>query len=136
MKIHQKELHRKVWGEEYWIVNNDKYCGKLLVLHKGYRCSLHYHEKKDETFYVNDGKVKFYMDGVIKILSPGSSVHVKPGTKHLFEGLETSSIFEFSTHHDDNDVTRITESERVSDSLEVKLKARIKNERNTKNKRS
>ncbi len=46
----------KEWGEERWIVNRD-YCGKLLILKKGFRCSLHYHKNKDETFYVNKGKV-------------------------------------------------------------------------------
>ena len=47
----------KGWGFEKWIVNNEEYCGKLLYLVKGKRCSWHYHILKDEVFYVQSGKV-------------------------------------------------------------------------------
>jgi len=48
----QKVKHvEKVWGSEDWIVNRE-YCGKVLNLNKGFRCSMHYHKNKDETFYV------------------------------------------------------------------------------------
>jgi len=47
----------KKWGYEEWIVNTDKYCGKLLYLQKGKRCSMHFHQVKDETFYILQGKV-------------------------------------------------------------------------------
>ena len=43
---------KKVWGKELWIVNCDKYCGKLLYLDKGATSSYHYHKEKQETFYV------------------------------------------------------------------------------------
>ena len=48
---------KKVWGQEEWVVNNDKYCGKILTVKKGFRCSLHYHKKKHETFYVLEGNL-------------------------------------------------------------------------------
>ena len=47
----------KGWGYEDWIVNNDKYCGKELFFKKGKRCSYHYHELKDETFYIASGQL-------------------------------------------------------------------------------
>jgi len=47
----------KGWGYESWIVNNQDYCGKLLFFKKDKRCSWHYHENKDETFYVQSGKL-------------------------------------------------------------------------------
>ena len=28
------EIHEKAWGHELWIINNEKYCGKLLVFKK------------------------------------------------------------------------------------------------------
>lgn len=31
--------------------------GKILTLKKGFRCSLHTHKIKDETFYILDGEV-------------------------------------------------------------------------------
>lgn len=53
----------KGWGFEKIICNSQKYCGKLLYIAKGRRTSLHYHKLKDETFYIQSGKVKiFYSD--------------------------------------------------------------------------
>lgn len=50
----------KSWGYEDWIVNNDKYCGKVLFFKKDKSCSLHYHKLKEETFYVQSGKLFVY----------------------------------------------------------------------------
>ena len=55
------DLMKKVekgWGYELWIHNDEEYCGKLLYFKKGKKCSLHYHEKKKETFYLQDGKLE------------------------------------------------------------------------------
>ena len=54
----------KGWGFEKWIVNNEEYCGKLLYLVKGKKCSWHYHVLKDEVFYVQSGRILlFYSEG-------------------------------------------------------------------------
>jgi D-lyxose ketol-isomerase len=47
----------KGWGGEKWIVNNDLYCGKWLLVLKDKMCSVHFHEIKDETFYCHSGSV-------------------------------------------------------------------------------
>jgi len=95
----------KKWGEERWLVNRD-YCGKLLILKKGFRCSMHHHKNKDETFYINKGKVLLELDGKKTIMKPGQAQLVMPGQKHRFTGLEDSEIIEFSTHHEDSDSYR------------------------------
>ena len=100
----------KVWGHEEWIANNDKYCGKKLVLRKGFSCSMHHHKIKDETFYLESGKVLLEMeyDGEKskRLLTPGDVQHIKIGMWHRFIGLEDSEIFEFSTFHMDADSYR------------------------------
>ena len=95
----------KAWGEERWIVNRD-YCGKLLVLKKGFRCSMHHHKNKDETFYINKGRVLLELEGSKFIMKPGQALLIEPNQKHRFTGLEDSEIIEFSTHHDDSDSYR------------------------------
>ena len=50
----------KGWGYEKWIVNNKMYCGKLLFFDEGKRCSWHYHKLKDETFYLQSGRILLY----------------------------------------------------------------------------
>ncbi|MCB0324429.1 MAG: cupin domain-containing protein [Bdellovibrionales bacterium] len=100
-----KKIVPKAWGHEEWIVNAE-YCGKKLVLNEGCCCSLHYHKLKDETFYIASGKVGFQYNDLLFVLRPGDSLLIPPGTKHRFYGLEHSQIFEFSTHHLEEDSYR------------------------------
>ena len=111
-KMTQHKEVEKVWGKEIWIVNRD-YCGKKLVLNKGFRCSMHYHKSKDETFYVIKGRVLIEIGKKRQFMLPGDSVWIPPGAKHRFTGLENSEIIEFSTHHEDSDSYRETESGKV-----------------------
>ena len=51
----------KGWGYELWIANNDDYCGKLLHVVKDRHLSFHFHKKKSETFYVQNGKMLVFL---------------------------------------------------------------------------
>jgi len=100
----------KVWGSEEWIVNTDKYCFKKLYLNKGFRCSIHYHKNKDETFVIESGKVLMEVDDEKKLMVKGDKIRIKSGIKHRFSGIENSVIIEVSTHHEDDDSYRNTQS--------------------------
>lgn len=108
----------KGWGYELWIVNSDLYCGKLLRFEEGKRCALHYHARKDETFFVSRGLVAIHYckslteyvalareqkPMLLKILAGGQPFYVSPGMVHMIEARTLSDIFEFSTHHEDGD---------------------------------
>ena len=104
----------KGWGYEKWIVNTDLYCGKLLYLRAGKRCSWHYHRQKDETFYIQSGEVLLiYGDdndmekAKMKILKPGDKFYVYPGLRHQMQARVDTELFEFSTQHFDEDSNRI-----------------------------
>ena len=104
----------KGWGFEKWIVNSKLYCGKLLYFVKGKRCSWHYHELKDEVFYIQSGKilVKYSRGDDINeaeeiILNPGDNFHVWTGLRHQMIAIEDTELFEFSTQHFDSDSHRI-----------------------------
>lgn len=97
---------KKVWGEEQVIVNRKDYCGKLLFLNKGYRSSSHYHQKKDETFYVFRGKILMEVGKKKWIMKHGDIQHIAPMCIHRFTGLTDAGIIEFSTHHNDLDSYR------------------------------
>ncbi len=113
MQVIKPESHKKVWGSEEWIVNRD-YCGKIMNLKKGFRCSIHYHKIKDETFLFLKGKVLLELENEKRIMKPGEVVLIEPGVKHRFTGLENSKIIEFSTHHEDGDSYREVESGKVN----------------------
>jgi len=114
-------VHIKVWGSEEWIVNAD-YCGKILNLSAGYRCSIHNHKLKDETFLLIEGLVLLETwqlknekleDYRSKVLDKYDSYRIFPGTPHRFTGILNSKIIEFSTHHEDSDSYRYSSSEKV-----------------------
>jgi mannose-6-phosphate isomerase-like protein (cupin superfamily) len=104
----------KGWGREVWIANNEKYCGKILKIKKGKRCSLHYHSLKTETFFLRAGRlivrVKESADSsVIEEfeLGPGDCMDVPSGLVHQMEALEDTELYEFSTQHFDSDSFRL-----------------------------
>ena len=104
----------KGWCYEKWIVNTDEYCGKLLHFIKGKKCSWHYHKLKDETFYLQEGKllVKYSDNDNLDeanevILERGDKFHVYRGLRHQMFAMEDTDMFEFSTQHFDSDSHRI-----------------------------
>jgi len=108
----------KGWGHEKWIVNCEKYCGKLLFFNKDKRCSWHYHKIKDEVFYLQSGRMKIYYSeeddletAKELILNPGQNFHVYIGLRHQMVALEDSELFEFSTEHFDSDSYRIVKGD-------------------------
>jgi len=93
----------KPWGwEEIW-AQSDKYVGKILSLKSGHRLSRQYHQVKDETIYVQNGNLHLEIgdDEIeIKILSPGASYRIRPGTVHRFAAPPSRmpvTLFEIST---------------------------------------
>jgi quercetin dioxygenase-like cupin family protein len=128
------EFHRKGWGYEKWMANSELYCGKLLVVYGGLRCSVHYHKLKDETFYLNDGLILMRVweepyklpksrawhaaKGMAFIgdpprpneflMHPGDRIVIPPNTPHQFLGVDPkSTIIEISTQHFEEDSYRI-----------------------------
>lgn len=100
----------KGWGSETWLVNNNKYCGKILHILKDKINSWHYHKLKTETFYVQSGLIRLFYswDNDFSLaeqvdLTPNTAFHIEPGLKHRMYGLEESEILEFSTTHYDDD---------------------------------
>jgi mannose-6-phosphate isomerase-like protein (cupin superfamily) len=107
---HKKE---KVWGYEIFVHNSKSYCGKILVLKKGKKSSLHYHIKKKETFYIQRGKLLMRIVDQMGnssefTMQKGDSVDIDAGVKHQFVGIdEVTEIIEFSTQHFDEDTIRV-----------------------------
>lgn len=108
-------MHQRGWGVEHWIENLPEYCGKLLVLENGKRCSLHFHMKKRETMYLQAGAVDILFvdpdtgkEYMIELL-PGDSIMIPPGQVHQIINRQNghSLLFEFSTMHEESDSYRV-----------------------------
>lgn len=101
----------KVWGEEIWLVNNELYCGKLLLVNRNAHSSYHCHHRKRETFMALEGCVLLIIEGKEHILAPFTRPKtIEPGEKHKFVGQTAAVLLEVSTHHEDSDVERFSES--------------------------
>jgi mannose-6-phosphate isomerase-like protein (cupin superfamily) len=103
----------KGWGYELIIINKE-YCGKILHFNQNAKMSMHFHIKKDETWYVSKGKFIFrWIDTSNAKLNEeyfcqGESIIISQGLPHQLEAIEESEIIEFSTHHFDNDSYRVS----------------------------
>ncbi|MFI5322038.1 MAG: cupin domain-containing protein [Thermodesulfobacteriota bacterium] len=101
----------KPWGYELWWAHTDKYVGKILHINKGESLSYQYHEVKDESLYLYSGKMTMDIEeegGVRETvtLSAGSSVRIRPFTKHRMTAIEECDVLEVSTPEID-DIVRI-----------------------------
>ncbi|MGE0392920.1 MAG: cupin domain-containing protein [Vicinamibacterales bacterium] len=100
----------KPWGYEIHWAHTDRYVGKILHINAGEALSLQYHLKKDETVYVQRGRLRYEIerDGVMTTLDlgPGDALHVSPGTIHRMTAVEDTDVLEASTPELD-DVVRL-----------------------------
>ena len=102
---------KKPWGAEEIIEHNEHYVVKRLIMKKGHRCSLQYHEKKKETIFVISGSLNITLGNDTnnlneKVYSSGDSLTLNPGQIHRMEAIEDSIYLEASTPELD-DVIRL-----------------------------
>jgi mannose-6-phosphate isomerase len=100
----------KPWGFELHWAKTDRYVGKLIHVNAGHALSLQYHKVKDETIYLQSGRLEFEIqdgDALVKReMHPGERVHITANTIHRMTAIEDSDIFEVSTPELD-DVVRL-----------------------------
>jgi len=112
-KKEEAEIVQKGWGSEVIFANNEMYCGKLLRFNKGARFSMHFHMKKDETWYLAEGTIRLnWIDTKdaskkSEVVRVGEVIRNRPGEPHQVEALSDAVIFEVSTTHFDEDSYRV-----------------------------
>ena len=105
------KIIEKPWGKEELLEINDFYVLKKLTMWKNHRCSLQYHNHKQETIYVLSGKLRIFTgksenELSSKIYVPNETLTLLPGVVHRMEGVEDCVYLEASTPQLD-DVVRI-----------------------------
>jgi mannose-6-phosphate isomerase len=101
----------KPWGWELVWAEAGDYVGKLLFVRAGESLSLQYHEVKDESWLVHEGRARLELGAVGGDLAPieiraGDAFRFRPGTVHRATALEDTLVIEVSTPHLD-DVVRL-----------------------------
>lgn len=104
MAKQQIERVEKPWGYELIWARTGDYVGKILHINRGHKLSLQYHRVKEETIYLQSGKMNFVFEnehGEMQeiLLSPGDAHHIPTGRKHRMIALEDCDVFEVSTPH-------------------------------------
>jgi len=93
----------KGWGHEFIWVSNDQYCSKLMKFDTGKKFSMHFHAKKEETWYILDGQFEVrWIDTTdasekSQSLLPGDVWHNEPLKPHRLICIEAGTIIEVST---------------------------------------
>ena len=103
----------KPWGYEIVWAETDRYVGKILHISKGQKLSRQYHNRKDETFYVQSGEMDLEVgrDADIKVIhmKAGDSFHCVPLTVHRMVAVTDVDVLEASTP-DLDDVVRLEDA--------------------------
>jgi len=74
----------------------------FFTVKKGFSRGGHYHEKKDEVFYVIDGRIRARFvdldtnEREEHILPKGTRLRLKPRCWHIFYGIDDASVVEYS----------------------------------------
>jgi dTDP-4-dehydrorhamnose 3,5-epimerase-like enzyme len=110
--IEKLPVTREVTGAKRWMENRGEFIqityGEefrhlvLFEIRKGFSRGSHFHEKKEEIFYVFSGKIRAaFMDMDTlrpeeRVLEKGDRIRVQPRCGHLFYGLEDTVVVEYS----------------------------------------
>jgi mannose-6-phosphate isomerase-like protein (cupin superfamily) len=94
----------KPWGWELVWAEADDYVGKLLFVRAGESLSLQYHEVKDESWLVQEGRATLELgevDGKLEVfeIGPGDAFRYRPRTVHRVTAIEDTLVIEVSTNH-------------------------------------
>jgi mannose-6-phosphate isomerase-like protein (cupin superfamily) len=101
----------KPWGWELVWAESETYVGKLLFVRAGEALSLQYHELKDESWLVREGRALLEVGDSAEALesiaiAAGDAFRFRPGTVHRVTALEDTLVLEVSTPQLD-DVVRV-----------------------------
>ncbi len=89
------EFVQVAYREEIWHL-------ALFEIKKGFSRGNHYHQKKEEIFYIHSGRIKAqFVDMETHergeyILEKGDKLRIKPLCGHVFHGLEDTLVVEYS----------------------------------------
>ena len=100
-QTHKGAIVEKPWGHELIWARTERYVGKILHINKEEALSRQYHNVKDETVRVLNGRMTMELgpDGSQNkvLMEPGDSLHIMPGMIHRMIAVDDCDVLEVST---------------------------------------
>lgn len=93
----------KPWGWEiHWTPDDLPYMGKVLHVNEGKRLSLQVHDRKQESWFLINGRAKAMWDNdegelIETELEPGKGYALQVGQRHRLIGITDCDVLEVST---------------------------------------
>jgi mannose-6-phosphate isomerase-like protein (cupin superfamily) len=105
------ERIEKPWGYEIVFAHSERYAGKVIFVRAGEQLSLQFHRTKDETVYVQSGRIELEIGDPggsldTEVVGAGHAFRLRPGVVHRWRALEDAVVLEASTPELD-DVVRL-----------------------------
>lgn len=104
--IVSRDMGPKPWGTETLLCETPLYTLKRLVYEAGHQGAFQYHVRKDEAFHLAEGEAVVLWASMlpnlapdrveVKIMAPGETFHVPPGTPHQFLAITRCVVYEAS----------------------------------------
>lgn len=114
MALQSLERVDKPWGYELLWARTDAYAAKILHIERGHQLSLQYHRQKEETIFLQSGRLILIVEnerdelGEVWLVA-GQAHHIAVGRRHRMIAIDDCDVFEVSTNHLD-DVVRLEDS--------------------------
>lgn len=102
------DFRKKYWGWIKTCCATEDFTLKHIFMYRGSQSSLEYHVKKDENYYILEGRLEIGLrigraENKTIILKEGDIYHIPPGLMHMRMALEDTHIIEWSNKDDDSD---------------------------------
>ena len=102
------EDREKYWGRIINICKLDNCTLKVIEMKKGFQSSMEFHTKKEETYFIQKGKLKLGLrvgrgENKSVVLNTGDVYHIPVGLMHMRMALEDTVIIELATNDTDED---------------------------------
>ncbi len=115
------EKVEKPWGYELILTPPDSpVVGKILHLNQGARLSYQYHEKKQETLALINGRAKIILNDEEEEMELKKGYFIKPFDKHRLQGISDCDIVEASTREEGTTVRLQDDYQRPNETEETR----------------
>lgn len=107
VQVKNKAVVDKIWGKEYLLACTDKYAMKRLEIYKDNCISNQYHNIKEETWHIVEGKGIAFIEWQPIEVTPGMTIHITPGTLHQVKALTDKLVIIEASTTELGDVVRL-----------------------------